>query len=413
MTEKRWTDLTIRAFKPHETEYELKAPGFPGLRLVIRPHGGKRFIFRYTFGGTYKKLTFNEYVKDTGALAAALAQYRDAETELHNGRDPADLMKRQRAGNSDAGRTVTAYLELYRQQHVFPNLALTTQDYTLRELRIIGEAVGAKDIREVTQDDIQKIIDRAISRKGRANGLAARNKAYQVAKHFFAWATNRAGIDSPALRIERPAKDREGERVLDDNEVKIVWKAATDAGGAAGALVKLLLLTGCRRDEIAYLERSEVKPNAIELPGRRTKNCDPHHVDLTWLMRRVLAELPKGGKYVLNGNAARADGDTSHATSRGGLGGHTKAHRAVADLTGIPHWTFHDLRRTFATGLARLGVPLVVAERCLNHRQGVGKSQLQRIYNKYTYEREIRDAFEHWTNHVAVLVGEQQDKAAA
>jgi integrase len=116
-------------------------------------------------------------------------------------------------------------------------------------------------------------------------------------------------------------------------------------------------------------------------------------------MRRVLAEFPKGGDFVVTGNGT-------------GLGGHTKARDAI-ETPDIPWWTFHDLRRTVTTGLARLGVPLEVAERCLNHRQGVGRSQLQRIYNKHTYEPEIKAAFEKWTDHVAGLVGEKQEKAAA
>lgn len=396
--EKRWTDFMVQNIKPRDKQYEIKAPGFPGLRLLVYPSGNKVFIFRYTFGPDYKKLTLNDYVKDTGALAAAVKHYQEAQTELHNGRDPAILFKRKRAGTITDDDTVTAYLELYRQQHVIPNLAVTTQDYTLRELGKIGDALGPKDIHKVTQDDVQKVIDKSINRKGRADGVAARNQTYKVAKHFFAWAANRTGIESPAAKIERPSGDNMGERVLDDDEIKMVWKAATDAGAVHGGFVKLLLLSGCRRDEIAYLRRNELKANSIELPGNRTKNGDPHTVPLTWLMRRMLAEFPKGGDFVVTGNGT-------------GLGGHTKARDAIE--TAIPWWTFHDLRRTFATGMARLGVPLVVAERCLNHRQGVGKSPLQRIYNKHTYEREIREAFELWTDHVAALVGEKQDKAAA
>ena len=400
--EKRWTDLTIKSIKPRDARFEAKAPGFPGLRLLVHPSGTKTFIFRYTFGATYKKLTLNAYVPDTGALAAAATHYKEAETELHNGRDPADLFKRKRSRNVADDDTVTAYLELYRQQHV-AQLAVTTQDYVKRELNLIGDKLGPKDIRKVTQDDVQRIIDGSIKRKGRADGLAARNQTYKVAKQFFAWTANRAGIKSPCTKIEKPADDNIGERVLDDDEIKIVWGAATKAGPMHGGYVKLLLLTGCRRDEIAYLRRHELKADTIELPGgkaaARTKNRDPHSVPLTWLMRRVLAEFPKGGDFVVTGNGT-------------GLGGHTKARDAI-ETPDIPWWTFHDLRRTVTTGLARLGVPLEVAERCLNHRQGVGRSQLQRIYNKHTYEPEIKAAFEKWTDHVAGLVGEKQEKAAA
>ncbi|MFZ3337821.1 MAG: Arm DNA-binding domain-containing protein, partial [Xanthobacteraceae bacterium] len=231
--EKRWTDLTIKNIKPRKARFEEKAPGFPGLRLLVHPSGTKTFVFRYTFGATYKKLTLNAYVPDTGALAAAAANYKEAETELHNGRDPADLFKRKRAGKVADDDTVTAYLELYREQHV-AQLAVTTQDYVKRELNLFDDKLGAKDIRKVTQDDVQKIIDGSINRKGRADGLAARNQTYKVAKQFFAWTANRAGIDSPCMKIEKPADDNIGERVLSDDEVKIVWDAATKAGPMHG-----------------------------------------------------------------------------------------------------------------------------------------------------------------------------------
>jgi integrase len=92
---------------------------------------------------------------------------------------------------------------------------------------------------------------------------------------------------SPARSIRKPAKEKSRDRVLDDAELKLTWEAAEEVDGPAGALVKLLILSGARRNEITELARQEIKSDAIELPGERTKNGLPHSIPLTAMMRRV------------------------------------------------------------------------------------------------------------------------------
>lgn len=389
----RWTDIAVKSFKPRDMRYEVKCPGLPGLRLEIMPSGSRSFIFRFTHAGRYQRMTFGQYPQCS--LATALDLYKDATAALMHGRSPIDEYKRRRHGEAVADDTVTAHIELYKTLHV-ATLASGTQAYIIADLDRLQGEVGAKAIRDVTAKDVQGVIDKAMKR-----GESARNTMYKVCKQFFTWACapSRADCKNPTASIERPSDDRIRDRHLDDDEIKIVWKAAQSVGGPPGALVKLLLLTGCRRDEMCFLRRSEVRANSIELPGERTKNGVAHSIPLTWLMRRIIVGLPKGGKFVLTGQDQ-------------GLGGHTKA-RARIVTDDIEHWTFHDLRRTFSTGLARLRVPLEVAEKCLNHISGVSRDPLVLTYNKHQHKDEITEAFGKWTDHVAALVGEQPDQAAA
>jgi len=149
-----------------------------------------------------------------------------------------------------------------------PTLAEGAPKYMKAELDRITDRLGTKDIKTVTQNDVQKIIDGAITR-----GPSAQRTTWKVARAFFAWAAGRARIDSPCTDIGEPSKDSERKRFLKDDEIRIVWKAAEAAGDAPGALVKLLLLTGCRRDEIAYLRRAEVKAEKLEFPASRTNHA--------------------------------------------------------------------------------------------------------------------------------------------
>lgn len=409
------TDLAIKQTKPKPQRFEVTDNTRPGFRLAVFPSGARSFVYRYSFGGKYRKLTLGGY--PAMGFAAALDAYRAAADTLAHGRDPgaAKIAARTAVAPDD---TVTAYAEQYRTLHL-PTLAAGTRKQIDAELDRMVDAIGNRDLASITAADVQRLIDAALVR-----GIAARNTTYKRLRAFLTWATGRAGIENPAAKIKRPSNDTIRDRVLDDAEIKTVWKAAEAAEGAPGALVKLLLLTGMRRAEVTHLRRAEVRANTIELPGERTKNGHPHSVPITWLVRRVLdglqadqdtvrdarareakaldAEHPQDGtdkqpsKYVLTGNGA-------------GLGGHSKA-RTKIKTPDLEPWTFHDLRRTFATGLARLKVPLEVTEKCLNHISGVSHDPLVRTYQKHEHATEIVEAFNKWSDHVAELVGEKRDQ---
>jgi integrase len=225
-------------------------------------------------------------------------------------------------------------------------------------------------------------------------GPSAGVTAWKVAKAFFAWCEAREDdFASPARSIRKPAKMKSRDRVLDDNELKLAWEAAETEGGAAGALVKLLILSGARRNEVTELARDEIKADVIELPGERTKNGLPHAIPITPMIQGVLESLPSTGKFVLNGTD-RPFGDHSGAKER------------VAPA--IRPWTLHDLRRSFASGLQRLGVAPHIVELALNHRSGTF-SGVAGIYQRYRYANEVREAFELWSCHIESL----KDKKAA
>jgi len=179
--------------------------------------------------------------------------------------------------------------------------------------------------------------------------------------------------------------------VLDDAELKLTWRAANEEGGAAGALIKLLVLSGARRNEMTELARDEIAPHAIELPGARTKNGLSHTIPITSMIRRVLDTLPSTGKFVLNG-ADRPFDD------------HSGAKEKVTPA--IRPWTLHDLRRSFASGLQRLGVAPHIVELALNHRSGTF-SGVAGIYQRHRYAKEVREAFELWSRHIETLTSER------
>jgi integrase len=172
--------------------------------------------------------------------------------------------------------------------------------------------------------------------------------------------------------IERPGTETPRERVLSDLELKDVWLKAAELGWPFGSATQLLILTGARRGEISGLKWSEIHGDAINLDRHRTKNRVPHIIPLSAPARAILACLPKvkGSDWVFS------------STGESACSGWSKARSKLGDKG----WTLHDLRRTTATGLQRLGTPLQVTEAVLNHTSGSRKGVVDSWRRPWTCE---------------------------
>jgi integrase len=371
------TDRVVQQAKARDARVEISDAVLPGLYLIVQPTGAKSWAVRYRIGRRTRKLTLaGRY--PVLSLAKAREAARVALESISAGKDPAAA---KRAG-TPANDTLAAYIALYREKHVSSVRAGTAANIN-RELERMQDEWSGRSLRSISKKDVIAAVDKAMKR-----GPSAGVTAWKVAKAFFAWCEAREDdFASPARSIRKPAKEKSRDRVLDDRELKLTWEAADAEGGPAGALVKLLMLTGARRNEITELARDEIKAEGIELPGARTKNSMAHSIPLTPIMRRVLEMLPQTGKFVINGTD-RAFGD------------HSGAKEKVAPA--IPPWTFHDLRRSFASGLQRLGVSPHIVELALNHRSGTF-SGVAGIYQRHRYANEVRDAFELWSKHLERL----------
>lgn len=358
------------AKQPGGARRELRDAAVDGLRLIIQPTGAKSWAFRYSFGRKHHKKTLGRYpgISLIDAREAAQAELR----ALGRGIDPS---------RSDvAGSSLDAAIALYKRQHV-AGLRPSTRYYVERELDGAAKAWAGRPVDEVKRRDVIALVDEAAER-----GPNAGRCCLQVVAAFFSWCRSRDLVEfNPAIGV-RCAKAPVRERVLDDAELVAVWQAADKAGGRHGAFTKMLILTGARRDEMAKLEPGEVRDDAIELPAHKVKTGKAHRIALTPLMRQVLDTLPKtNARYVVTGS----DTPISHGDA---------PKKAIVTPSVAP-WRFHDLRRSFATGLARLGVAPHIIELTLNHKP----RGIVAIYQKHQYGAEVKAAFELWSQHVATL----------
>ena len=316
------------------------------------------------------------------SLAKAREAARTALEGVTNGQDAAAA---KRAG-TPADDTLAAYMALYREKHVSTVRSGTAANIN-RELEHMQDAWPGRTLQSISKRDVIAFIDKAM-RRGPSAGVTA----WKVAKAFFNWCEAREDdFASPTRSIRKPAKEKSRDRVLDDSELKLTWEAADAEGGPGGALIKLLILSGARRNEITKLARDEFKVETIELTGERTKNGLPHTIPITPMIRRVIDSLPSTGRFLLNG------------TDRP-FGDHSGAKEKIAPK--IRPWTLHDLRRSFASGLQRLGVAPHIVELALNHRSGTF-SGVAGIYQRHRYAKEVREAFELWSRHIEMLITTQ------
>jgi integrase len=364
-----FTAKSVENYATPPARVEVRDALVPGLRLVVQPSGAKSWAVRYSFATVKKKLTLGTF--PALGLAAARDAARKALEQNSLGIDPAN-----KDAASDGTMSVKAAADLYTVRHV-ADLRNNTRGYVERELATLTAALGNRSMGQLRRRDLIPLIDAA-------NGPHASNQRSKVFAAFFNWAMGRDMIDaSPAAGLKK-IKMKSRERFLDDGELRLVW-AAADKAGRYGAFAKLLILSGCRRNEIARLEWAEIQGDYIVLNAERTKTGEVHHVFISPLARSIIEAQPRNGRYVLG------NGRPMSANMRA---------KDQLDVSLNEDFRFHDLRRSFATGLQRLGIPIEIIERCLNHKLP-GISQ---IYNRHDYSDEMRDAFTRWSTHVAALV---------
>jgi integrase len=192
-------------------------------------------------------------------------------------------------------------------------------------------------------------------------------------------------------------KEKPRERSLNEGEIKAVWPAFQQQGWPFGPLGQLLLLTCQRRGEIAGLRWIDLDAGVLRLTGAATKTGAMHMLPLSGAAVEILRALPRIGDSELVFPAGRI-GSTNPVS------GFSKALATVHRLSGTSNWTYHDLRRTAASHLARLGTAPHVVERILNHSGGSTMSVIARTYNTYSYQAEMRQALELWAAEVDRVV---------
>ena len=314
---------------------------------------------------------------------------------MAEGRNPGQERKQARALDADSVEAVAAqFVERHCRKANRPRTAAETE--RLLRLHVLPRWRG-RSVYEITRRDVLDVLDRVVD----AGAPIAANRTLSAVRKMFNWCVARDIIaTSPCAGVKPPTAERSRDRVLSDPELRAVWIAADKLGGPFGALVELLILTGARRDEVAGMSWSEIDLDGRlwVLPRERSKNDRPHEVPLSSPAIAILAALPRieGAGFALTTNGASPSS------------GYSKGKRRVDSLLppDMPPWRLHDIRRSVASGMARLGVSLPVIEKILNHTSG-SFAGIVSVYQRHDFADEKRAALDRWGNFVAGLVSGQ------
>ena len=242
-------------------------------------------------------------------------------------------------------------------------------------------------------DLLDKIVDRG--------SPVMANRTLAALRRMCGWAVERGLIEvSPCEKVKAPSAERSRDRVLSDDEVRALWAGCDAIGWPFGALFRVLLLTGQRRDEVANLRWSELDLDTglWTLPRERAKNDQVHTVPLSAPVLAILRGLPRVGDFVFSTNGRTPVAGFSKAKDR--------IDRVMAGTgPALPHWVLHDLRRTAASGMARLGITLPAIEKVLNHTSG-SFGGIVGVYQRHSFADEKRHALDAFAAFVERLVGD-------
>lgn len=242
---------------------------------------------------------------------------------------------------------------------------------------------------DITQGQVIRAIEKY------TQSPSSQNYAFTTFKVFFNWAVRRQYIESnPLAALKKPNRQVARERVLSDGELKTLLTYTMANRGRFNDIVTLLALTGQRKGEIANLRWSEIDGDQLVLPPERTKNKREHIVPLGEVALDLLHSIEGGSTFVFGTPFSDAP-----------YNGFSRAQRSLLKETGLDHFTLHDLRRTFSTIHARIGTPIHVTEKLLNHASGT-ISGVAAVYNRHSYWEEMQQAVEIFDSTSSGLCGQ-------
>lgn len=402
-----------------------------GLYFVIQPTGRKSWAVRYRASGIPKKVTLGNslFGDDADAAGEELTRIRREAAHIlervRRGEDPGAEKQAAKREVKDEDRdkfqtVVERYLKEYASKRRGETekarlLGVRLQDgeWKANPERAVG-LWGDKPIQDITRRDIREHLEKLA-----ATAPIGANRTFAELRKFFNWTVGKDILTaSPMTDLQAPSEENNSRnRILtrrkevpgsSDNELRWLWHACKAYDGAAGRgpfgpFLQLLVMTGQRRSEVAEMTWGEIDMDAAEwtIPAARSKNGEPHVVPLSKQALAILRAVPRIKSKA--GYVFTTDGESP-------ISGFSRMKLRIDNLmaksageTKIADWTLHDIRRTVAAGMQRLGVRMEVTEKVLNHKSGSFRG-IAAIYQVDDYADEKRAALEVWGRFVIELV---------
>ena len=399
-----FTERGIKAEKALEgqTKFrDIREKNRDGFALTVFPSGKKSFIYIYHFGGRKRRMTLGKYPQCS--LAEAKVLHREALTILKSGKDPADEKRKEKIAVRDSS-TVEGLIEEYLEKWAKPNKRSWKADERClyKDVKPYWGRLKASDI---SRRDVVLLLDRI---KDRGAPIAA-NRTLACIRRMFSFGIERDIINAnPCAAVKAVAKENRCDRVLSEEEIKILWHAwnqntnqdnplhVIHMSAETKLVLKLQLASAQRKGEIISAEWSELNLNTgwWTIPALKAKNNQTHRVPLSSLAIELLGEIKQ-----LSGDSRflfPAKLKDTHITG-------SSIDHAVrrCNFNGVKPWTPHDCRRTTASYITSMGISRLVVSKILNHSES---SSVTAVYDRHSYDNEKQHALERWAKELKRII---------
>jgi integrase len=359
-----------------------------GFGLRIRDTGSRVWVFQYKYGDKHNRMKLGTW--PALSLEKARGKARKYREDVDDGGNPAAKRAESRQRSTETfGRIAVRYLERRRPTMKPRSYAEVERHLNKHAKSLHGLLLSGIDRRRVAG---------LLSEIGDGSGVIAANRVRASLSAFFAWAIREGILDANVVTGTNRSDEAERDRVLSETELREIWAALLDDD--YGVIVRLLMLTGQRREEIGGLRWSEIDfdRGVIVFPAARTKNKREHEIPMSDPAREILESRDhKEGRDLVFGKGKGPFAGWSNAKETLG------ARLLIARKEALPDWRLHDIRRSVSTHMADNGVQPHIVEAVLNHVSG-HKAGVAGIYNRAMYAAEKAAALTLWADHLRAII---------
>lgn len=387
MAKIKLTAAGIERMSTPEKQRDVYDSEVSGLVLRLQTSGSRSWSFTYRLKGKAKRLSLGKY--PAVGLKLARERARAARADLDRGGDPVE--DRKVAEREKEMYSFEACANKFVEQYCKPNLRSWRTIHRNLERFAIPEWKdrAAKDIR---RRDVVELIEKVASK---TPGQSNHTRAYL--SKMFKWLIEREIVEiNPVEGVTKRHKTVARDRVLSDEEIACLWHVTEHEGSVFSQCIRFLLLTGCRRDEASFLSWAEIDGDFANLPANRMKAGKDFRIALSTKATALVNAMPNKGQYIFTTTGDKPIAGWGKAKAR--------IDRLMEDQMGeqIPNWCLHDLRRTAATNMAKLGIRQEVIKRVLGHAASANDVTSVH-YLWHNYDEEALEAVNIWSGHLDSL----------
>lgn len=403
MARRKLTYSFINNYDAPEKRKEIYDEVIDGMAIRITPTGHKSFVYRYRFGDKVKRYTIGSFPKFS--LADARDKARDLNRKINDGIDP--LEERKEKKKEVEYYTLSALARRFKKRHL-PSLRQATRNEYERILdKEILPVLGDMAVEKITRKEIIDLLDEIAIDRG-AGVLSNRVRA--VLSSMYSYGLDRAIVESnPVLAVpKRNKSENRRDRIYDKDEIRKLWNAFEQQAEPVQSIFKMLLLCGQRSGETRRMKWEHLNANNIwVIPASETKAKRTHHIPLPKMAINIINSLK-----ILTGSTDYVFASQSNRVNNQPVEWLQKAVSRVRKESEVTDFRIHDLRRTAASYMAKIGVGRTVLGKILNHKELAGDDQVTAIYDRHDYMNEKRQALNNWSQYLNEILHEDQQREA-